>query len=227
MQVRWYGHASFRLSSPSQGKAVFLDPFGVPTPEMANRGFQFAYPPIRAAADLVLVTHDHFDHNAVEAVGGGSHVVRAAAGTFDTPIGNVTGVVGDHDTVAGTQRGLNVIYVFSLDGLRVCHFGDYGQSALRPEQEKAIGDVDILMLPVGGGPTIDAAAAAEVVRRLTPRWVVPMHYRSAAINFLDPADAFLSGFEHVERLTRPEFDTADLPGPSGSGPVVLVPAVPT
>jgi len=227
MRVRWYGHASFHVVSPSEGRSVFLDPFGVPTAQMAARGHRFGYPPIQGvAADVVLVTHEHFDHNAVGAVDGTPQVIRAAGGTFDTPVGRVTSVVGDHDTVAGTQRGMNAIVAFTLDGLRVCHFGDYGQSSLRAEQQAAIGQVDILMVPVGGGPTIDAEGAAEVVRRLRPRWVVPMHYRTEALSFLEPADAFVARFTHVVRCQEATFESADLPPPVDGDPVVVVPAVP-
>ena len=83
--------------------------------------------------------------------------------------------------------------------MRVCHFGDFGQSALRPEQREAIGAVDLLFLPVGGGPTIGAAEAAEITSALDPRWVVPMHYRTPAIDFLEPADEFLALFERGDR----------------------------
>lgn len=228
MEVRWYGQAAFRLVSATDGRTVFLDPFRMPGPEWATRGFRFDYPPIvNVAAHLVLITHEHFDHNAADVVAGDPQVIWSAAGTFDTPVGQVTGVVADHDPAAGTQRGMNVIYVFSLDGLRVCHFGDYGQASLRPEQETAIGRVDLLMLPVGGGPTVGAEAAGEVVRRLSPRCVVPMHYRTPAVSFLEPADAFLAQFSRVERLAAPEFDPAALPVPSARDqPVVVVPSVP-
>ena len=123
--------------------------------------------------------------------------MRSTAGRFETPVGEVVAIASEHDAEAGTSRGPNTIFVFTLDGVRVCHFGDFGQSALRPEQREAIGAVDLLIVPVGGGPTIGAAAAAEITRALDPRWVVPMHYRTAAIDFLEPADAFLALFEEV------------------------------
>jgi L-ascorbate metabolism protein UlaG (beta-lactamase superfamily) len=228
MRVRWYGHASFHLTSAVEGRSVFLDPFGVPTPEMEARGFRWGYPPIRAVtADLVLVTHDHFDHSGVERIAGSPTVVRVHAGVVDTPLGQVTGVNADHDSVAGSQRGVNVLYALTLEGLRVAHFGDYGQAALRPAQVKALGAIDMLMLPVGGGPTIDSARAVAVVHRLRPRYVVPMHYRTSAIGFLEPADAFLAAFERVVRLERPDFESAELPKASRRDPVVVVPAVPS
>lgn len=226
MRVRWYGQAAFGLED-GDGKTVFLDPFQIPGAALAGRGLRFDYPPITGAlADLVLVTHEHFDHNGVDAIEGATRVIRATAGRFETALGPVTGVVTDHDRAAGTERGANIVYVFSLEGLRVCHFGDYGQAELRPEQAEAIGTPDLLFLPVGGGPTVDGAAAIEVVRRLRPRWVVPMHYRTSAINFLDPVDAFLAGLPRVHRLDAAAFDTADLPATDAGAPLVVVPAVP-
>ena len=100
---------------------------------------------------------------------------------------------------------------FELDGLRVCHFGDFGQSALREEQAAAIGEVDLLFLPVGGGPTIGAQQAGAIVERLAPRWVVPMHYRTPRIGFLETADAFLELAGQVERLRSTSFETSELP----------------
>ena len=131
-------------------------------------------------------------------------VLRSTAGTLQSPLGEVVAVASEHDDVAGTQRGPNTIFRFALDGLRVCHFGDFGQSALRPEQQAAIGEVDILFLPVGDGPTVGGERAAAVVRALRPRLVVPMHYRTEAVNFLDPPDAFLAALARAGRAPRRE-----------------------
>ena len=164
---------------------------------------QFDYPPIAdVEADLLLVTHEHGDHNGVEAIGGEPAILRSTAGTLESPLGEVTAIASEHDEQAGTARGPNTIFVFELDGLRVCHFGDFGQSGLREEQAAAIGEVDLLILPVGGGPTIGAEQAAAIVERLAPRWVVPMHYRTPRIGFLETADEFLERSPHVERLEQ-------------------------
>ena len=84
--------------------------------------------------------------------------LRSTAGTLESPLGEITAIASEHDEQAGTARGPNTIFVFALDGLRVCHFGDFGQRGLRDEQAAAIGEIDLLILPVGGGPTIGAAA---------------------------------------------------------------------
>jgi L-ascorbate metabolism protein UlaG (beta-lactamase superfamily) len=186
--VRWFGQSAFLVEAD---QTVVIDPFGDMS-GMAERGWQFDYPAIEGvSADLLLVTHEHRDHNGVEVVGGDPVVIRSTAGTYESPVGEVVAVASEHDDVAGTARGPNAIMCFALGGHRFCHLGDLGQAELRPEQVAAIGSVDVLFLPAGGGPTIGGEAAAEVVRALAPRLVVPMHFRTDLIGFLDPPDAFL------------------------------------
>ncbi len=222
MRIQWYGQSAFELAGDDA--AVFIDPFG-DVSLLASRGLQFDDPAIEGVEPaLLLVTHEHRDHNGVEAIGGSPHVLRSTAGTLESPIGEVVAIASEHDEAAGTQRGPNTIFVFTLDGLRIAHFGDFGQAALRDEQAAAIGKVDLVFMPVGGGPTVDAAQAREIVDRLGPRWVVPMHYRTPRVSFLEPADAFVEGFgDAVARLEGPSFETEELPS---GGPVVVVPAAP-
>jgi L-ascorbate metabolism protein UlaG (beta-lactamase superfamily) len=222
MRVEWYGQSAFHLSSPDA--SVFIDPFG-DLSAMSGRGIQFDYPPIaNVQADLLLVTHEHADHNGVEAIGGDPAVLRSTAGRLESPVGEVVAVASEHDEQAGTARGPNTIFVFELDGLRVCHFGDFGQSALRDAQAAAIGAVDLLILPVGAGPTIGAEGAVAISERLQPRWVLPMHYRTPRIGFLDTAEAFLERSPNVHRLDAPAFQTGELPDAEGA--LVVVPAAP-
>ena len=222
MQVEWYGQSAFRISGAAQ--TIAIDPFGDPAP-LAARGIKFEYPPISGvSADLLLVTHEHFDHNGVEAIGGDPAILRSTAGRLESPIGEVTAIASEHDEAAGTERGPNTIFVFTLDGLRCAHFGDFGQRALREEQAGAIGELDLLIVPVGAGPTIGPEQAHEIVERLRPRWVVPMHYRTPRIGFLDDAEPFLERFAQVERLPSPVFETQELP--AHDGPLAVVPAVP-
>jgi L-ascorbate metabolism protein UlaG (beta-lactamase superfamily) len=220
MQIRWYGQSSFLLRGEH---SIFIDPFGS-MEAAAARGLQFDYPPIEGVeAELLLVTHEHGDHNAVEVVGGSPQIIRSTAGTFESPLGEVVGVASEHDDVAGTKRGPNTIFRFVLDGLRVAHFGDFGQAGLRPEQEQAIGEVDVLILPVGGGPTVGGESAAAIVRALRPRLVVPMHYRTDAVNFLDPPDAFLDALgARVERLDEAELDVERYLGTAEAPTVTLL-----
>jgi L-ascorbate metabolism protein UlaG (beta-lactamase superfamily) len=222
MRVEWHGQSAFALSG-AEAK-VFIDPFADMS-MLEDRGMQFDYPPIEAKeVDLLLVTHEHLDHNGVEAIGGEPTVLRSTAGTLDSPIGAVSAIASEHDEEAGTQRGPNTIFVFELDGLRIAHFGDFGQAQLRPEQAAAIGALDLLFIPVGGGPTLGGAAAAEITLSLDPTWVVPMHYRTPRIGFLETEQEFTEAISRVERLEAPHFETTDMP--AGDGPIAVVPAAP-
>jgi L-ascorbate metabolism protein UlaG (beta-lactamase superfamily) len=219
VRVRWYGQSSFLLEADS---SVFIDPFGDMS-GVAARGLRWDYPAIpRTAADILVVTHEHGDHNAVEVVDA-PVTFRSTAGTSDSPIGEVVGIASEHDDVAGTQRGPNTIYRFTLGGLVWAHLGDLGQAALRPEQRAALGEVDVAIVPVGGGPTIGGRRAAAVVRHIAPRLVIPMHYRTPAISFLDEPEAFLNALgARVERLETNEAEIEPLLGTREAPVVVLL-----
>jgi L-ascorbate metabolism protein UlaG (beta-lactamase superfamily) len=193
MRVRWFGQSAFRLEGADG--TVMIDPFGRLPESVAARGIHFGYPPVEGvSADVVLVTHEHFDHNGVEGVEGDPAIVRWA-GTHETPLGAVVGVASEHDPEAGTRRGPNAIYRFMLDGLAIAHFGDFGQPALRPEQAAALQGIDVLFVPVGGGPTMDGPQAAAVVAALDPAVVLPMHYGTPAADFLGPLEPFLDAVD--------------------------------
>ena len=226
MRIRWYGQSAFLIQG---ARSVFIDPFGAEMLERAAaHGMRFAYPPIEAPEpDLLLVTHEHGDHNAVDAIPGSPATLRSTPGTHESPIGEVVGVASEHDAVAGTQRGPNTVFRFTVDGLRVCTLGDFGQAALRPEQQAAIGELDVLLLPAGGGPTVGGEPAAAIVRALRPRLVVPMHYRTEAISFLDTPHEFLAALgARVEHLPESEFEVEPLLG-TREAPVVAMPAAPS
>jgi L-ascorbate metabolism protein UlaG (beta-lactamase superfamily) len=222
MQVEWYGQSAFRLTDGAT--TVFIDPFDDLGP-MAQRGLRWDYPAIVGVeADLLLVTHEHFDHNGVGAIAGDPPTLRSTAGRLESPIGEVLAVASEHDAAAGTERGPNTLFAFTLGGRRVAHLGDLGQSDLRAEQAQVLGDVDLLFVPIGGGPTIGAEQAAAIAGRLSARIVVPMHYRTERIDFLEPVDAFAQSAQRVEALQSSAFDLDALP--SGDGPLVVVPAAP-
>jgi L-ascorbate metabolism protein UlaG (beta-lactamase superfamily) len=222
MEIEWLGQSAFRLAA--EDTTIVVDPLGDVAGLAARGGLKLEYPPIEGvSADLVLVTHEHADHNGVDRIEGDPVVVRSTAGRFDSPAGEVVAIASEHDDVAGTKRGPNTIFAFELGGVRVAHFGDFGQRALRDEQAAAIGALDLLLVPIGGGPTLDAEQAAQVVERLRPRWIVPMHYRTHRVDWLEAPDDFLERMANVLRLPSSEFDTADLPADT---PLTIVPAVP-
>ena len=222
MRVDWYGQAAFRLSG--QDGTVFIDPFG-DISAMAASGMQFEYPPIEGVeADLLLVTHEHLDHNGVEVVGGNPAILRSTAGRLESPVGEVVAISSEHDEAAGTERGQNTIFVFKLDELRVAHFGDFGQRSLRDEQADAIGRVDLLFLPVGGGPTIGAEQAAAITHRLGPKWVVPMHYRTPGSDSSSRPTRSSRRCPPSSGCPRPASTRTRFAG--DDGPCAVVPAVP-
>jgi L-ascorbate metabolism protein UlaG (beta-lactamase superfamily) len=224
VRVRWFGQSAFLLSSD---KSVFVDPFGDMSERLAAHGLTFDYPPIAGIEpDLLLVTHEHPDHNVIEVIDGEPHLLRSTAGRLESPVGEVVAIASEHDDVAGTERGPNTIFRFALGGLAVCHLGDLGQPGLRPEQRAAIGEVDVLFVPVGGGPTLGGEPAAAVVRDIAPRLVIPMHYRTSQQNFLESPHAFLEALgARVEHLATSETEIDGLLG-TPEAPVVAMLAPP-
>ena len=167
MNITYQGHAWFTLTADC-GFTVCCDPFDA----------SVGYPVPRIHADAVTVSHDHHDHNHVEALHG---VLTRCDGvdTYTLPGAAVTGYAAWHDAEAGGKRGPNRLYRIEMDGVRVLHLGDLGHM-LSDEMIQAIGRVDVLLVPVGGYYTIDAATAAALTRKIRPAIAVPMHYRTEA-----------------------------------------------
>jgi L-ascorbate metabolism protein UlaG (beta-lactamase superfamily) len=180
MEVTWLGHACFRL----RGKevTVITDPFGP----------QLGYTLGRASAQIVTVSHDHPGHNNVAAVGGEPQVIRGP-GEYEVQDVLITAVASYHDDERGKRLGRNTIYLLHIDDIAVCHLGDLGH-VLTNRQREEIGDVDVLLVPVGGKSTINASQAVEVISQLEPRVIIPMHYATAAtegkVEGLDPVEKF-------------------------------------
>ena len=220
MHVEWYGQSAFRMTDGKD--TIFIDPFDVAM--FAGGGIRWDYPAIAGVdAQLLLVTHEHRDHNAVDVIGGDPAILHSTAGTHQSPIGEVIGIASEHDEVAGTQRGANTIFAFTFGGRRIAHLGDFGQAALRPEQLAALGPIDLLFVPVGGGPTIGAEQAAVIAIQLEAQVIVPMHYRTERIDFLEPLDDFAALAARVHRLDGSAFDVDAI---VSNGPSVVVPAAP-
>ena len=208
MNVFWFGHSCFFLKG-ARGPSLLLDPF--------HEG-EVGYPLQAVEADIVVVSHDHQDHNNAEAVGGRPLLIKGPG--RHTALGLVFwGVPSYHDEEGGRLRGLNTIFCFTMDGIRVCHLGDLGHPLSQPDGE-AIGPVDLLFLPVGGIYTIDAWGADEVMKQLRPAVAVPMHYQTPALSFeLEPVDEFLKGREVLGPLESLELKKEDL---CSRGKVVLL-----
>jgi len=164
MTINWYGQSCFRLES--KGVSVLIDPF---SKEIGLR-------PPRLNDQIFLITHEHYDHNNVDGASPESFVIRGP-GEYEKSGVYVEGISSYHDNAQGTQRGLSTIYLIRAEDMRLCHLGDLGQQKLTDEQVEQIGDVDILFIPVGGKYTIDGKEAAEIVKQIEPKIIIPMHYK--------------------------------------------------
>lgn len=169
MDIYPLGHSSFRIKGKTA--TVVLDPFD---PKMVGLKL-----PKVEGADLITISHGHEDHNNSAAVGGEPFVI-SGPGEYEVKGITVIGVPSFHDDNKGADRGTNTIYVYTIDGVRICHLGDLGHK-LTDDQVDEIGSVDILLIPVGGHFTISAKVAAEVVAQIEPTIVIPMHYQRAGL----------------------------------------------
>lgn len=204
MVIKFCGHACFVITG-SDGTRVVTDPY-----EPGAFGNALSYGPINEAADVVLVSHDHADHNFVRGVGGEPVVCRETC-----TLAGVNFIVtpAAHDDAEGRRRGQVSMFCFEMDGVRVCHVGDLG-AALSPAQIAALGRIEVLLVPVGGTYTLDAAGAWEVVEQLAPRVVIPMHYLTAKTAMpLAPLENFTNGHPNVLRqgVSSVELRGDDLP----------------
>jgi L-ascorbate metabolism protein UlaG (beta-lactamase superfamily) len=211
MKIKWLGHASFLITS-KEGLRLITDPYSV--------GGGIDYGRIGEAADIVTVSHDHVDHNNVAAVKGNREVVDAPGHRKVKGI-DFRGIASYHDEAKGGQRGTNVIFCFSLDGIKVCHLGDLGHQ-LGAVQIAEIGEVDVLFVPVGGLYTIDANGAAKVCDSLSPKMVIPMHYKTAKCGYpIAGVDAFLKGRKNIRNLDASETELRKDQLPSVTETLVL------
>ena len=215
MKIKFLGHATFVITSDA-GIRIITDPYET-SPDLT-------YGEITESADIVTVSHGHFDHGNVAAVKGNPEVVRRAGRTKAKGI-EVKGIASYHDNAKGRLRGSNIIFCFELDGVRVCHLGDLGH-LLEGKQVEEVGTVDILLIPVGGYYTIDAKAATQVCSQLKPRVIIPMHYKTEkGLPEIAGVDEFLRGKANVTRQdsSEVEFEQGELPATSQI--IVLKPAL--
>lgn len=207
MIITWQGHSCFKIQDKigTDGITLVTDPFdktlGLKTPNFE--------------ADIVTVSHDHADHSHFDGLRGKPFIIRSA-GEYDIKGILVEGVSSFHDSAEGRERGLNIIYRIEVDGISVVHLGDLGQK-LENKQLERLGGTDVLLVPVGGKYTLDAAAAVEVIAQIEPRIVIPMHYQLPGLKFaLDPVDKFIKelGLEphHEEKLkiSKKELPSEDM-----------------
>ncbi len=163
MKIEYFGHSCFRLTA-KDGVTLLTDPY---------RGVGYELPsPV--CADIVTVSHGHFDHNYTAAID--AKRVVDTVGCFYINGVEIEGILTDHDEKQGTLRGKNIVYKIRIDGITLCHMGDIGEECT-PQLLEKIGKVDLLFIPVGGTYTVDAIGAKKYADALAPKAVIPMHYK--------------------------------------------------
>ena len=211
MDVTWLGHGCFRLRGRSA--AVVTDPFppaiGLKLPKLD--------------ADLVTISHEHENHSYTQVMRD-SYEIRGP-GEYEVAGVSVIGVPTFHDAEKGAKHGRNTVYLIEIDDVRVCHLGDLGH-ALDDAEAEAISSPDVLLVPVGGHTSINAAQAAEIVRQLEPRFVVPMHYAIPGLKLeLDSLDRFLKEMAVTASEPQPKLSVQASSGEYETKVVVLEPKV--
>jgi len=194
MKIEWLGHSAFLLET-ADGRRLITDPYAAGSYDGA-----VGYGEIDIAADVVTVSHEHPDHDGVtHLVNPPARVVRDTE-PVDAAGFKISGLETFHDESEGAERGRNTVFVIEAEGLRICHLGDLGHR-LSEEQIQRLGRVDVLLVPVGGHFTIGAAEASDIVNRLKPKVVIPMHFKTKVLGFpIAGVDDFLAGKSNVVRM---------------------------
>lgn len=171
MKIIWYGQSCFQIIAQTEKNekiSIVIDPFdsevGLKLPKLE--------------ADILLITHDHHDHNNAKAVSGNPFAITGP-GEYETKGVFIQGIPAFHDDVLGKERGEVTMYTIVVEDISICHLSDLGQKELTAEQVDMINGVDILMIPVGGTYTIATKEALKIMSQLEPKITIPMHYSIA------------------------------------------------
>lgn len=199
MEITYLGHSSFKIDGKET--SIVCDPF-----DPNKVGIPFS----KTSADIVTVSHDHFDHSNVKDIKG-DFICFDSPGEYEIKGSEIIGVSSFHDKSQGAERGQNTIFVIEVDGVKICHLGDLGCD-LSSDQLEKIDGIDILMIPVGGGPTINAKEAAKVISEIEPKIIIPMHFRAGKMNALDSIDNFLKEIgKNPKSVDKLKITKKDLP----------------
>jgi L-ascorbate metabolism protein UlaG (beta-lactamase superfamily) len=203
MEISWLGHSCFRLKGKQT--TVITDPY---SPDM---GYSLGKP----TANVVTASHQHPGHSYTEGVSGNPKAVTGP-GEYEISGVLIIGISTFHDEDRAKTRGKNTIYLIEIDEISICHLGDLGH-VLTNEQVEELGNVDVLLIPVGGDSTIDATSATEIVRQLEPKVVIPMHYKTEVLKRgLEPVTRFLKeiGAHNTTPQAKLSLTKSNLPLPS-------------
>ena len=217
MIITWYGQSFFEIIIKPQKNSqirVVIDPFseeiGLRVPKLE--------------ADILLITHSHSDHNNFKIIKGEPFLI-SNPGEYEIKDVFIQGIFSYHDAKEGKERGFNTIYTIEGEEIKICHLGDFGQKELTSEQLEKIGEVDILMIPIGGVYTISATEAIDVMSQIEPKIIIPMHYSLPKLKIkLDGLDKFLRalGIKDIQPLSKLNIKKKDI-GQDEAKIVVLEP----
>lgn len=197
MKIKWFGHSAFVINSQT-GKIFITDPY-----EAGGYNGAIGYVPINITADIVTISHDHAYHNYTRTIQGNPKIINQK-GDYEVGGIKIKGIPVYHDTKQGKERGNNIIFIYEVDGLKIAHLGDLGHTLSKKEID-VLSNVDILLIPVGGYFTIDAAQATNIIENLKPKITIPMHYKTEVLDFpIAEVDEFLEGKKSVKKLSSVE-----------------------
>lgn len=179
MRITWHGHSCFKIVT--NNTVIVTDPF--------NK--DIGLKPVRCEADVVTISHDHYDHNNTSSLRGSPFIINGP-GEYEFKGVAIQGINSFHDEKEGKDRGLNTLFVMEAEDIRICHLGDLGQKELTDNQIELLGEIDILMIPVGGIYTIGSEKAINIINQIEPKIVIPMHYKIPGLTIkLQGVDTFL------------------------------------
>lgn len=214
MKIKWLGHAAFLIASDANIR-IITDPY--------QSGGGIKYSSITEEADYVTISHEHSDHNYVDSIRGNPVIIRGV-GTHQKEHFTFKGFASFHDDRNGRLRGENTIFCFNVDDINICHLGDLGH-LLSQDKIEEIGEVDVLLIPVGGTYTIDANQATVLCKKINPKIMIPMHFKTPKLDFpITDVRSFIYGKENVRELNSSEFEITKEGLPVTAEIIVLKPA---
>jgi len=197
MKIKWYGHAAFKITT-DRGVRIIIDPY-----QSGAFGGALSYGKISEEADIVLTSHDHDDHNYTKDIKGTFTLIKKA-GSHNVKDITIKAIPTHHDPSKGKERGDNLVFIIEADDLKLVHMGDLGHT-LEKGTLKEIGQVDVILLPVGGFYTIDASEATRVIDDLKPSIVIPMHFKTDKCDFpIASVDEFVADKKGVKKAKTSE-----------------------
>ncbi len=200
VSVSWFGHAMFLFERP--GIKIVTDPY--------STEIGYSFPDIEAS--VVTISHNHFDHNNVQALKGDPLIIKEPMPLLFGPI-QFEGLITNHDDAGGEKRGNNIMFRWQMEGVAFAHMGDYGENTLNDDQKTFLAQTDVLMIPVGGVYTVNAEQARQIIAEIAPKVAIPMHYKTSLLNInIEGIDRFVKSMDNVQYVGETAyFEAGKLP----------------